>query len=85
MHLETALKALKAGKARDPNGWVYELFKDGVIGENLKLSLLHMANIAQEQPSIRNMQVVSPNCVHSTQSFEANKCWIFKQFFLFIR
>ena len=27
----------------------------------------HMANIGQEQPSIRNMQVVSSNRVHSTQ------------------
>ena len=42
-----------------------------------------MANIHQEQPSIRNMQVVSSNCVHSTQSCEAYKCRIFKLFFLF--
>ena len=48
----TALEALKAGKARDPNGWVYELFKDGVIGENLKLSLLHMLNKIKESTKI---------------------------------
>ena len=41
----------------------------------------HMANIGQEQPSIRNMQVVSSNRVHSTQSCEANECRIFKPFF----
>ena len=40
-----------------------------------------MANIHQEQLSIRNMQVVSSNRFHSTQSCEANKCRIFKQFF----
>ena len=34
-----------------------------------------MANIAQEQPSIRNMQVASSNFVHSTQLCEANKWW----------
>ena len=41
----------------------------------------YMANIAQEQPSIRDMQVVSSNRVHSTPSCEANKCRIFKPFF----
>ena len=41
----------------------------------------HLANIAQEQPSIRNMQVVSSNHVYSTHSCEANKCRIFKPFF----
>ena len=45
----------------------------------------HMANIHQEQPSIRNMQMVSSNRVHSTHTCEANKCRIFKPFFLFIR
>ena len=40
-----------------------------------------MANIAQEQPSIRNMQVVSSNRDHSIHSCEANKCRIFKPFF----
>ena len=37
-----------------------------------------MADIHQEQHSIRNMQVDSSNCVHSTHSWEANKCRIFK-------
>ena len=45
----------------------------------------YMANIPQEQPSIRNMQVVSSNRLQSTHSFEANKCRIFQSFFLFIR
>jgi hypothetical protein len=35
--LDAALKTLKKDKARDPNGWINELFKDGVAGRNLKL------------------------------------------------
>ena len=38
-------------------------------------------NIHQEQPFIRNMQVVSSNRVHSTQACEAYKCRILKPFF----
>ena len=41
----------------------------------------YMANIHQEQPFIRNMQVISSNRVHSTHSCEANKCRNFKPFF----
>ena len=48
VHLEAVLKALKKNKARDPNGWVNELFQDGVIGDNLKLSLLHIFNKIKE-------------------------------------
>ena len=42
--LEAALKTLKKDKARDPNGWVNKLFKEGIAGENLKLSLLQLLN-----------------------------------------
>ena len=42
--LEEALKALKKDKARDPNGWANELFKPGVAGHNLKISLLDFLN-----------------------------------------
>ena len=45
----------------------------------------HMANIHQDGNSIRNIQMVSSNHVHSTHKCEANKCRIFKPFFLFIR
>ena len=48
-HLEQALKALKKIKSRDPNGWINELFKDGVAGYNLKLSLLHIFNKIKEE------------------------------------
>jgi hypothetical protein len=42
--LETALKTLKLEKARDPHGWLNDIFKEGVAGKNLKLSLLEMMN-----------------------------------------
>ena len=44
-----------------------------------------MANIYQEQHSIRNMQMVSLICVHSTHSCEANKSQNSKQFFAYGR
>ena len=47
-HLEAALNALKRDKARDPHGWVNEIFMDGVAGHNLKRSLLHMFNTMKE-------------------------------------
>ena len=50
--LETALRALKRDKARDPHGWVNELFMDGVAGNNLKLSLLHIFNTMKETNQI---------------------------------
>ena len=37
----------------------------------------HMAYIHQELHSIRNMQVVSSNCVHSTHLCAANKQFFF--------
>ena len=52
VHLEVALKGLKNNKSRDPNGWVNELFKDGALGYNLKLSLLHMMNTIKENNKI---------------------------------
>ena len=50
--LEEALKALKKNKSRDPNGWINELFKDGVAGSKLKLSLLHIFNKIKEENHI---------------------------------
>ena len=47
--LENALKAMKNEKARDPNGWCNEIFKDGVAGRNLKLSLLTFVNRMKAQ------------------------------------
>lgn len=47
--LERALKCLKSDKARDPNGLVNELFKEGVAGKDLKLSLLKFLNRIKEK------------------------------------
>ena len=43
-NLEKALKKLKKDKARDPNGWINEIFKDGVAGKDLKSSMLIFFN-----------------------------------------
>ena len=37
--LNWTLSHLKSGKARDPNGWCNELFKDGVTGQQLQRKL----------------------------------------------
>ena len=42
--LEDALKSLKNGKCRDPEGLIREIFKEDVLGENLKKSMLLMYN-----------------------------------------
>ena len=38
--LDRVLNALKKDKARDPNEWANVIFKDGVAGKDLKISLL---------------------------------------------
>ena len=42
--LESAIANLKNNKSRDPSGYINELFKKTVIGDNLKESLLLMMN-----------------------------------------
>ena len=42
--LEKVLKELKIDKARDPNGLINEIFKKGIIGNDLKISLLAFFN-----------------------------------------
>ena len=42
--LEAAIKSLKSGKCRDPDGLIREIFKDDVMGDNLKKSMLIMYN-----------------------------------------
>ena len=44
IELEKVLKKLKSGKSKDFKGNISELFKEGVIGNNLKESLLMMFN-----------------------------------------
>ena len=47
-HLDKVLKSLKNKKARDPHGMVNDLFKPGVIGINLKMSILKLMNLIKE-------------------------------------
>ena len=42
--LDKVLKSLKPNKSRDPHGFVNEIFKPGIIGFDLKSSLLMMLN-----------------------------------------
>ena len=42
--LDKVLKKLKSNKTRDPHGLINEIFKPGVIGEDLKLALLSLFN-----------------------------------------
>ena len=46
--LEVALKKLKTRKCRDPEGLIRYVFKEGVIGDNLKESLLILFNKIKE-------------------------------------
>ena len=42
--LEKVLNGLKMDKARDPNGWANDIFKEGVAGRDLKKSMLNFFN-----------------------------------------
>ena len=42
--LEVVLKGLKNGKCRDPEGMIREIFKEEVMGKDLKISLLILLN-----------------------------------------
>ena len=46
------LKNLKNDKSKDFNGYINELFKEGVVGSDLRLSLLMMFNIMKDNISI---------------------------------
>ena len=50
--LEEALKSLKPGKCRDPAGLIREIFKEEVIGEDLKQSMLILYNKIKETGEI---------------------------------
>ena len=42
--LDRLLKSLKTGKSKDQDEYISELFKEGVVGIDLKVSLLKMMN-----------------------------------------
>ena len=47
--LNAVLKDLKKAKARDPNGWINEMFMEGIAGKNLKKSMLMYFNKMKEE------------------------------------
>ena len=47
--LHIVLQKLKRGKARDPEGWVRELFHPSVMGNDMKISLLKMLNLLKAE------------------------------------
>ena len=51
-NLEFILKHLKLGKARDPNGWANELFRNDVAGKQLKISMLKLFNKMKQETYI---------------------------------
>ena len=56
--LDDAIKDLKTGKCRDPEGLIRELFKDDSLGDNLKSSLLILLNkvkVTQKFPAFMEL------------------------------
>ena len=58
LELEKVLKSLKNGKSKDFNGYICELFKEGVAGSDLKRSLLMMFNQMK-------YELVIPDCLRT--------------------
>ena len=59
--LEKVLKSLKNGKARDPHGHIYELYKYG--GKDLKHSLLNFANLIKKKQ--KYPEILQPSNISS--------------------
>ena len=63
--LEDAIKELKTGKCRDPEGLVREVFKEDALGEDLKQSLLILFNkIKENQEFPAFMQLVNISAIY---------------------
>ena len=52
VEVNKVLKSLKVGKSRDPENYICDIFKEGVIGTDLKLSLLMMFNKMKDEGQI---------------------------------
>ena len=53
--LDKVLSALKTDKARDPNGWINDIFKDEVAGKDLKVSMLKLFNKTRSENYIAEL------------------------------
>ena len=58
-HLESALSHLKNNKSRDPEGYINEIFKCDVAGQNLKQSLLVMCNKLKQEKKISDFMNIA--------------------------
>ena len=66
---DNLLKELKTNKTRDPHGWINELFKPVVLGEDLKMAMLSLFNaIKKEQKFSKFMQFANITTIYK------NKC-----------
>ena len=64
--LEDVLKGLKKDKCRDPFGYINEIFKPDVCGEDLKLAILKLMNSIkdkQEYPKCYGPKKLSMICM----------------------
>ena len=52
--IELAIQKLKANKSKDPNGWINEIFKSEVCGQNLKEALVMFYNTLKNEMFIPN-------------------------------
>ena len=67
--LEKVLKVLKANKARDAHGHVYELFKHG--GESLKRSILKLFNLVKKHQVYPD--ILQPSNISSFYKLKGSK------------
>ena len=83
--LDQALSDLKNNKSRDPQGYINEIFKHGVIGENLKKSLLiMMKNLKKEGliPKVMNIANITTVPKKGSRLLLKNERGIFRVSFL---
>ena len=74
--LEEAIQSLKAGKCRDPEGLIREIFKENVMGENLKKSMLILYNKIREEgklPDFMRLTNISDNIRGLMFSLESDR------------
>ena len=57
--MELALSQLKNNKSRDPGGYINEIFKCDVAGQNLKQSLLVMCNKLKQEKKISDFMNIA--------------------------
>ena len=63
--LNVVLKKLKNNKSRDPSGLINEIFKPGVIGQDLKLGMLKLFNkIKSEQKLPSQLQLANITTIY---------------------